>query len=378
MVFYGTLGGSCMEKETIRALFRAGMTGARLNLSHAPLEAFAGLLSDFWEEAEAERVKAEAENVQAEVEIEQAEGSLPRLVIDLQGPELRVGRLLQPVPLHTDGEAALIRDGGSSPLVREAGEAYPEGKADKMELPSIPVPPTVLEAVRAGDRVSLDDSALLLEVRETGPEGALCRVVQGGTLHSRKSLAVLGKNIPLPPLTEEDRRNLSQAARFGVTDILQPFVRGREDVEVLREALDGLGLSHVRIMAKIENRQGLERVEEIASAASELCIARGDLGNGLPLWEVPRYQKRIAAVCRSLGRPFCVATQLLWSMQARPVPTRAEMCDIYNAVLDGASGLMLTGETAAGRYPAEAMGYLVRAARTAVEDLEVARDRRNA
>ena len=346
MILYGTLGGSCLEKETVRALFRAGMTGARLNLSHGPLETFAPALSGFWSAAAEEGVR-------------------PRLVIDLQGPELRVGRLSRPAALTEGGRAVLVRDGTRTPSAPEAVPA----------LETIPVPEAVLESVRPGDRVSLDDSALLLEVLErleSGLEadgGAVCRVLRGGTLLGRKSLAVLGKTVPRPPLTAEDVENLSQAGRFGVTDILQPFVRGLSDVEALRAALVRAGLPDVRIMAKIENRQGLDRLEEIAASADELCIARGDLGNGLPLWEVPRYQKRIAAHCRAVGRPFCVATQLLWSMRERSVPTRAEMCDIYNAVLDGASGLMLTGETAAGRYPAEAMAYLFRAARTAMEDM---------
>ncbi|MBQ9347238.1 MAG: pyruvate kinase [Oscillibacter sp.] len=355
MILYGTLGGSCQEHETVRALFRAGMTGARLNLSHGPLDAFADALTGFWSAAEEEGIR-------------------PRLVIDLQGPELRAGRLSQPVPLAEGGRAVLVREGGSTgPAVsRIQHESVPAGAEilPEAELAAIPVPKPVLDTVRPGDLVSLDDSALLLEVLDADSVGAECRVLRGGTLLSRKSLAVLGKTVPMPPLTAEDEGNLSQAVRFGVTDILQPFVRGRSDVEALRAALVRAGAPGVRIMAKIENRQGLDRLDEIADAADEICIARGDLGNGLPLWEVPRYQKRIAAHCRAVGRPFCVATQLLWSMQTRSVPTRAEMCDIYNAVLDGASGLMLTGETAAGQYPAEAMAYLARAARTAMEDME--------
>jgi pyruvate kinase len=123
-------------------------------------------------------------------------------------------------------------------------------------------------------------------------------------------------------------------------------------------------------MAKIENHQGVSHLEEIIQEADLLCIARGDLGNSMPLWKLPGLQKDIARRCREAGKPFCLVTQLLWSMEQRPVPTRAEVCDIYNGVLDGAGSLMLTGETALGRWPAQAMGYLVKTAQEAVQDAQ--------
>jgi len=323
MDFYATLGASCAARETLSAMFREGMTAARLNLSHTGLADCAPLLATF---------SAAAEET----------GVSPRLVIDLQGPELRVGRLDEPAELPEGGEIILGAGG-------------------------VPVPQTVLEAAQQGDRISLDDSALLLEVCACERGALRCRVLRGGTLQSRKSLAILGRETDAPALTAEDRENLALAGRFGVTDVLQPFVRGAEDVQIVREALVQAGLPSVRIMAKIENRRALDRLDEIIDAADELCIARGDLGNAIPLWELPRLQKEIAARCRGKGRPFCVATQLLWSMQERTVPTRAEVLDIYNAVLDGASGLMLTGETAVGRHPVDAMRYLVRTAQSALD-----------
>ena len=196
-----------------------------------------------------------------------------------------------------------------------------------------------------------------------------CRVLRGGELKSRKSLAILGVQPDTPTLTEADLVNLDHAAQFGVTHILQPFVRGRRDIETLRRALDERGLAHVQIMAKIENRTGLEHLDEIIACADQVCIARGDLGNSMPLWQLPGVQKEIARRCRAAKRPFCLVTQLLWSMEQRPVPTRAEVLDIYNGVLDGADSLMLTGETAAGKYPAESMDYLVKTARCAMADI---------
>lgn len=323
---YGTLGAACREKETIYELFRAGMTGARLNLSHTTLAECDGLLREhYWPAA-----------AQAGVEA--------RLIVDLQGPEVRVGRLDKPVALAQGGEVRLGAGG-------------------------VPVPTEVLRAARQGDRISLDDSAILLEVTGTGNDALTCRVLRGGTLESRKSLAVLGVELSLPTLTGEDLENLRLGAKYGVTDVLQPFVRGREDVENLRRALKECGLEHARIMAKIENRRGLEHLEEIVAAADVICIARGDLGNSMPLWDLPSAQKHIARCCRRAGRSFFVVTQMLWSMQERAVPTRAEVCDIYNAVLDGADALMLTGETAVGKYPVEAMEYLAKTARRAMEDM---------
>jgi pyruvate kinase len=325
MELYGTLGASCAREETILALFRAGMTGARLNLSHTSLAQCAPLLEErFWPSARQTGINA-------------------RLIVDLQGPELRIGRLERPAELTPGGQVALGRGG-------------------------IPVPSQVFQCAEAGDQFALDDSALLLEVERAEPETLTCRVLRGGRLESRKSLAILGKDLQMPTLTGEDLENLAQAARFGVTDVLQPFVQGRKDILTLRRVLDQLGLERVRIMAKIENRQGLEHLDEIIGTADEICIARGDLGNSMPLWELPGVQKRIAARCRRASRPFCVVTQLLWSMQEREVPTRAEVCDIYNAVLDGAGALMLTGETAVGKHPVQAMEYLSRTTERALED----------
>ncbi len=326
MEFYGTLGPACSRRNTLVNLFRAGMTGARLNLSHTRLADCGPLLCDLFQPAALDA------------------GVTPHLILDLQGPELRIGVLPAPIPLRT-GQDLLLGDGG------------------------IPVPGAVLQAARPGHQISLDDSALLLEVQRSSPSVLLCRVLRGGTLSSRKSLAILGTAPDVPPLTGEDLANLDLAGQFGVTHILQPFVRGRQDVEALRQALAARGLAHIQMIAKVESRQGLDRLDEILASADQICIARGDLGNGMPLWELPGVQKHIARRCRAAGVPFTLVTQLLWSMEQRPVPTRAEVCDIYNGVLDGAACLMLTGETAAGRYPVQAMEILVKTARQALSDL---------
>jgi pyruvate kinase len=166
-------------------------------------------------------------------------------------------------------------------------------------------------------------------------------------------------------MTDSDLANLRAAGAYGVTGVMQPFVRSRADLEEVRGVLDAAGGQAIRLFAKIENLDGVEKLGELLPAAGEIVIARGDLGNAVPLWKLPALQKRIAAVCREAGKPFMVVTQMLASMEQNPVPTRAEVTDVFNAVLDGASSVMLTGETAAGNYPVEAMEYLVRTVREA-------------
>lgn len=314
--YYATLGPACQQADLLCEMFRSGITGVRLNLSH-------GSLSHRQEQLSILRQAA----FQA--------GCHPELLIDLQGPELRIGSLPAPIFLEQGG-GVLLGEGG------------------------IPVPPHILEALESGDMLLLDDGRLLLEALHSSGESCSCRVLRGGLLRSRKSMAVSGKEIPSPTLTEEDLENLSLAKSCGVTGVMLPFVRGKEDLAALRNALHARNASQIRILAKIETLSGVDALDSILPETDELVIARGDLGNCQPLWKLPALQKRIAALCQNHGKPFMVVTQLLASMEQQAVPTRAEVSDIFNAVLDGASSLMLTGETAAGPFPLEAVQYLVR------------------
>lgn len=317
---YGTLGPACSDTRTLARLFEAGMTGVRLNLSHVGLPGAAEQI---------ERLHAAARQC----------GVTPQLLIDMQGPELRVGVLPAPLALEDGAEVRLGED--------------------------IPLPAAVLPHLLPGQEVLLDDGKLLLRVLEPLPGGALALVERGGVLNGRKSAALPGADVRLPAMTDSDRRNLRAAKGYGVTGVMQPFVRGREDLETVRAALDEAGGQSIRLFAKIEDRDGMAKLAELIPAADEIVIARGDLGNSGPLWELPALQKRIAAACRDAGRPFMVVTQMLASMEQAPVPTRAEVSDIFNAVLDGAASVMVTGETAVGRWPVEAMRYLVNTAREA-------------
>ena len=317
MHFYGTIGPACASAETLRRLVDAGMTGLRMNLSHGALAEHADWL---------EMIHA---------------AGIRDLLIDLQGPELRIGRLAQPVTLPEGGTVRLGADG-------------------------IPCPAPLVQAAASGQQLLLDDGKLLVQVTAAEPDALTCTVLRGGVLQSRKSVAAPGLSVDMPTLTEEDLQNLRIAADCGVTGVMLPFVRGRQDILALRQALADAGAAHIRIFAKIESLAGVQALPDFLPLVDEVVIARGDLGNAMPLWELPRCQKQLSAACRAAGVPFMVVTQMLDSMCTRAVPTRAEVSDIYNAVLDGAASLMLTGETATGQYPVQAMEFLVKTARTAL------------
>lgn len=315
MEIYGTFGPACTQPAILTELFRAGMCGLRLNLSHRSLDQ-----SGDWLEMARQAARAC--------------GKQPQILMDLQGPELRVG------------SAGL-------PLAMTEGERLP--------LAQFCLPEVLLPHLRAGQALLLDDGKLQVTVQAENT----CLVLRGGTLLPRKSVAAPGLTIQMPALTAEDHQNLRLAPQMGVTGVMQSFVRGREDLLALRAVLKQYGGEHIRIFAKVENLQGLESLPDWLELADCIVIARGDLGNAMPLWELPAVQKRISALCRANNKPFLVVTQLLASMESRAVPTRAEVSDIFNAVLDGASALMLTGETAAGEYPVQAMTYLCNTAREA-------------
>ena len=312
---YGTLGPACANAEILEQMIGAGMTGVRLNLSHLSLPQAEGELA-------------------ALREAERRSGKRVKLLIDMQGPELRIGTLSEPM-------------------------ALPEGETISLER--IPLPEVLRKRLRPGQELLLDDGKLLLRTEEKGK----ARILRGGILHSRKSVAVPGLELRLPALTESDRANLRLAADCGVYGVMQPFVRSREDLEELRRALNASGGAQIRIYAKIENREGIRRLEDLLPAADEIVIARGDLGNTMPLWELPAAQKEISDRCRAAGRAFMVVTQMLASMEHSPVPTRAEVSDIFHAVLSGAASVMVTGETAVGDYPVEAIRYLANTVREA-------------
>lgn len=326
---YGTIGPSCADRGTLTEMFREGMDGVRLNLSHTTL----GEASELIENC---RMAAAACGIK------------PELLIDMQGPELRIGSLKEPLRL---------------------------AEGDLLGPDVIPMPDPVKDVLKEtgpGLEILLDDGKLLLRTECPGTAAAVkLRVARGGVLESRKSIALPGRSIRTPAMTEKDREQIRHAKEYGVTAVMQPFARSREDLIEVRQALDEAGCGAVRLFAKIENRDGVDRLEELIPHCDEIVIARGDLGNAMDLWELPAVQKQISEACRDAGRDFMVVTQMLDSMTHRQVPTRAEVSDIFNAVLDGAASVMVTGETAAGEYPADVIRYLY----MTVREAEAYRDR---
>jgi len=317
---FGTFGPACETGDVLATMLHAGLTGMRLNLSHCDLD------------ARTEQIAAyHAAAAVCDVETQ--------LVIDTQGPELRLGDL-HPMQLE-NGMEVTLGEGG------------------------LPVPPEILPVLEESDIILLDDGKIGLCVVSVESLSAHARVVRGGLLRGRKSVKIVYKSVPMPMLTERDLRNVRRSKEYGVTGLLQPFVRSGSDLQELRRLLKENGAEHLKIFAKIECREGVEQLDDILPYADVIVIARGDLGNDMPLWQLPAVQKRISAACRAAGKPFVVVTQMLASMEKMPIPTRAEVSDIFNAVADGAWGVMLTGETAVGAYPAEAVRYLTNTAREA-------------
>ena len=316
MRYYATLGPSCCDTAALSALLRRGVTGFRLNLSHTPLA-------------------ARTDWIDALHAAERETGLHAQLMIDLRGPEVRIGNMPAPLPLAEGAAVTLGAD--------------------------IPVDGDVLNALRPGMTVLLDDGAMALTV----VDGGVCRVTRGGTLTGHKSLTLEGADLRRPALCEADLADLAQAAALGVNAVMQPFVRSAGDLRVVRQTMVENGLADAELFAKVENQPGLDALPDWLALCDVVTIARGDLGSSLPLERLPAAQKRIAVLCRSRGKPFLVVTQLLHSMIDHPSPTRAEVLDIYNAVLDGADCLMLTGETAQGRYPLDSADWLIRVAQEA-------------
>ncbi len=320
---FGTLGPACDSDALLEQMFLAGMTGMRLNLSHSGLTESGPLIHRFQLAAQRAGIK-------------------PELLIDMQGPEIRIGDLSAPLHLKESQEIVLAHQNKLGP---------DDG------VPVIPVPSHALCVLEAGDHILLDDGKLELSVTSASPK-ITAAVLRGGTLQKRKSLKIIDKPVPGPVLTQQDRENIRLAKDYGVTALMQPFVTsGAQLEEVRRELLDS-HMGHIRIFAKIENREGVQQIQGIMPFADMIVIARGDLGNDMPLWELPVAQKTLSEICRKEGKPFLVVTQLLDSMVHSPYPTRAEVSDIFHAVLDGAAAVMVTNETAVGGYPVEVIQYL--------------------
>lgn len=313
-----TIGPASSSPEKLRDLIRAGMDVARLNFSHG-------------DHATHRRSIATLQRVAKE------EGRLVAIMADLQGPKLRVGDI----------------EGGGIELC-EGDAVILSSHLDTGAATVIPVPhPELLDNLRAGHPVLLDDGRLELTVREAGQNRVKCEVVTGGRLLSHKGINVPMTDLRFASLMPKDRVDVRFALEQGVDFFALSFVRQPADIHELRKLLEDSG-ADVAIIAKIEKREALSVFDEILCEADGIMVARGDLGVETPVEEVPFHQKRIIRACNQAGKPVITATQMLQTMIEHPHPTRAEASDVVNAILDGTDAVMLSGETAVGRYPIEA------------------------
>ena len=333
-----TLGPASDDEDTIQAFVEAGMAVARINFSH-------GTHGDH------------ARRIEMVRGVAGAAGRPVAILADLQGPKLRVGLLpAEGVPL-TEGETVTLTD--------QATTSDPAMTADPAGLPvrsTIPVPhPEVLRDVRPGDRILLDDGLLELRVLDTDGQQVYARVLTGGVLTSRKGLSLPHTSLRMPSVTEKDQADAAFAVEQAVDYFGLSFVRCADDVKHLRAFLQELG-ADTPIIAKIEKPEALDCIDEILVASDGIMVARGDLGVEAPAETVPIAQKRIIRACNLAHRPVITATQMLDSMMRNPRPTRAEASDVANAILDGSDAIMLSGETAVGRYPVKAVQTMARIA----------------
>ncbi|WFS16897.1 pyruvate kinase [Pseudomonas sp. 905_Psudmo1] len=309
-----TLGPAIRDAAHIRQLVEAGVNLFRLNFSHG-------------EHAD------HAQRYQWVREVERELNQPIGILMDLQGPKLRVGRF-------AEGKVQLVN--GQS--LRLDLDATP-GDASRVNLPH----PEIIEALQPGMSLLLDDGRLRLKVTAKQNDAVITEVIAGGELSDRKGVNVPEAVLQLSPLTEKDRRDLAFGLELGVDWVALSFVQRPEDIVEARELIGGKAF----LMAKIEKPSAVQHLEEIAKLCDAIMVARGDLGVEVPAENVPRIQKDIVRTCRQLGRPVVVATQMLESMRFSPAPTRAEVTDVANAVAEGADAVMLSAETASGDYPLE-------------------------
>src|SRR5471032_127904 len=312
-----TMGPVSATHDTVRELVEAGVDAIRLNLSHGNHEnhaAGAGVVREVQEET----------------------GKPLALIADLQGPKLRIGDLDAPRILLKDEELIVVGDQHAS-----------DGE--------LPVAPAVIsEVLRPGHDILIDDGLVRLTVQEVEHGRARCLVIVGGEVKSHKGVNLPGVPVPIPSLTKKDLDDLDFALALGVDFVALSFVRAAADVRDLQAIIRQYG-SAARVIAKIEKAEAVEALEEVIHEADAIMVARGDLGVEIGAATVPLLQKKIILRCLDAGKPVITATQMLESMIEHAEPTRAEASDVANAILDGTSAVMLSGETAVGNYPVEAV-----------------------
>ncbi len=319
-----TAGPACADPHVLRELIVAGVDVFRLNLSHGDWSSHMHFIQEIRR-------------------LNLAMGTRVGLLADLQGPKMRIGKLDKPIPI-APGDQLIF-----STRVQAA------------EPPYIPVEyETLAKDVEPGDIILVEDGRIRLEVIQSDKRGEVAvKVLSGDRIGSRKGINLPGRPISLPTLSEKDWEDLHHIVQEGLDWVALSFVRSVDDILAVRSFLRRFGVT-TRVMAKIERPEALENIDAIIAASDAIMVARGDLGVEIPIEQVPFWQKHIIVRCAALSRPCVVATQMLESMIQNPSPTRAEVTDVANAVLDGADAVMLSGETSVGAHPVAAIEYLHR------------------
>jgi pyruvate kinase len=316
-----TLGPASSDSAMIRRLFEAGADVFRINMSHTSHDKMRELVKTIRN-------------------VESSYGRPIGILVDLQGPKLRLGSFAEGSIQLNNGESFVL-DSDKTP-----------GDHSRVQLPH----PEILAALRPGHALLLDDGKVRLIVEEASPDRAVTRVVIGGKMSDRKGVSLPDTDLPVSAMTPKDRADLEAALVTGVDWIALSFVQRAEDVVEAKKLIRG----RAAVMSKIEKPQAIDRLPEILEASDALMVARGDLGVELPLERVPSLQKQMTRLARRAGKPVVVATQMLESMIQSPVPTRAEVSDVATAVYEGADAIMLSAESAAGKFPVEAVSTMNR------------------
>ena len=327
-----TLGPASSSEEIMTELLRAGMNVARLNFSHGTHESHADTIRRF-------RSARDALGIPAAV------------MLDTKGPEIRLGDFDAPTPV-------------------KAGQAYTfttepcrgDGARSHVTYAELP------RDVNPGDTLLVDDGEIGFRVEEIDGNEIRCTVLDDGMMRNRKGVNIPGARLTMPFLSEQDKSDLLFGIEQDVDYVAASFVRRGRDVEDMREFLVANGGGNIRIIAKIENTEGVERFDEILAAADGIMVARGDMGVEIPFEKLPGIQKRFIRACSQSGKIVITATQMLDSMEENRRPTRAEISDVANAVFDGSSAVMLSGESAAGKYPVESVKTMARIVEQAESD----------
>ena len=324
-----TLGPASGDKAIIGKLFAAGADVFRINMSHTSHDSMRELV--------------------AAIRAVEAENSRPiGILVDLQGPKLRLGAFENDSANLTKGQE-FVFDTDPAP-----------GDATRVHLPHA----EIFAAIKPGDVLLIDDGKLRLQATETSPQRIVARVDIGGKVSNRKGVSLPDTVIPLAALTAKDIADLEAALDAGIDWVALSFIQRPEDIAEAKKITRG----RAAVMAKIEKPQAVARLDDILDLADALMVARGDLGVEMPLERVPGVQKDMTRACRRAGKPVVVATQMLESMIASPVPTRAEVSDVATAIFDGADAVMLSAESAAGQYPVEAVATMNRIAEQVEKD----------